>query len=136
MTSVATTMMTDEEKAELEKQMNGGGAPAVEKTEAGPADDATHTPATPVASRPSSPGRKAGASSPTSPGPSSASAPANGTSIATTSQVETASGASPPSPSDNPTSKKLWMGTHPSNPSKDVTTGRALLDLVLLLHIN
>ncbi|TPX06713.1 uncharacterized protein E0L32_002209 [Thyridium curvatum] len=25
---------------------------------------------------------------------------------------------------------KLWMGTHPSNPSKDVTTGRPLLDLV------
>jgi mannose-6-phosphate isomerase len=25
---------------------------------------------------------------------------------------------------------ELWMGTHPSNPSKDVTTGRTLLDLV------
>lgn len=25
---------------------------------------------------------------------------------------------------------QLWMGTHPSNPSKDVTTGRTLLDLV------
>lgn len=25
---------------------------------------------------------------------------------------------------------ELWMGTHPSNPSKDVTTGRSLLDLV------
>lgn len=25
---------------------------------------------------------------------------------------------------------KLWMGTHPSNPSKDLTTGRTLLDLV------
>ncbi|EPE02644.1 mannose-6-phosphate isomerase [Ophiostoma piceae UAMH 11346] len=25
---------------------------------------------------------------------------------------------------------ELWMGTHPSNPSKDVQTGRALLDLV------
>ncbi|KAK5124783.1 Mannose-6-phosphate isomerase [Meristemomyces frigidus] len=25
---------------------------------------------------------------------------------------------------------ELWMGTHPSNPSKDLTTGRTLLDLV------
>lgn len=25
---------------------------------------------------------------------------------------------------------QLWMGTHPSNPSKDLTTGRTLLDLV------
>ncbi|KAK3326874.1 mannose-6-phosphate isomerase [Apodospora peruviana] len=25
---------------------------------------------------------------------------------------------------------ELWMGTHPSNPSRDVTTGRTLLDLV------
>lgn len=25
---------------------------------------------------------------------------------------------------------ELWMGTHPSNPSKDVTTGRTLLDLI------
>jgi mannose-6-phosphate isomerase len=24
---------------------------------------------------------------------------------------------------------QLWMGTHPSNPSKDVETGRTLLDL-------
>ena len=28
------------------------------------------------------------------------------------------------------TEPKLWMGTHPSNPSKDLTTGRTLLDLV------
>lgn len=27
-------------------------------------------------------------------------------------------------------SSQLWMGTHPSNPSKDLTTGRTLLDLV------
>lgn len=27
-------------------------------------------------------------------------------------------------------SPQLWMGTHPSNPSKDLTTGRTLLDLV------
>jgi len=31
--------------------------------------------------------------------------------------------------SDKPYAE-LWMGTHPSNPSKDVTTGRTLLDLV------
>ncbi|KEZ45217.1 Mannose-6-phosphate isomerase [Scedosporium apiospermum] len=31
--------------------------------------------------------------------------------------------------SDKPYSE-LWMGTHPSNPSKDLTTGRTLLDLV------
>ncbi|KAK3986796.1 mannose-6-phosphate isomerase [Cladorrhinum sp. PSN332] len=39
-------------------------------------------------------------------------------------------------PSDNFTVQddkpyaELWMGTHPSNPSKDLTTGRTLLDLV------
>jgi mannose-6-phosphate isomerase len=31
--------------------------------------------------------------------------------------------------SDKPYAE-LWMGTHPSNPSKDLTTGRTLLDLV------
>lgn len=29
----------------------------------------------------------------------------------------------------DPRTKQLWMGTHPSNPSKDVKTGRTLLDL-------
>lgn len=30
----------------------------------------------------------------------------------------------------NPCPRQLWMGTHPSNPSKDLQTGRTLLDLV------
>lgn len=30
----------------------------------------------------------------------------------------------------SPIQPQLWMGTHPSNPSKDLTTGRTLLDLV------
>ncbi|TFK75008.1 DnaJ-domain-containing protein [Pluteus cervinus] len=85
MTSVATTMMTEEEKAEIEKQLNGGGSPA--EGSGGPASlaggstsntkphthpptngsgaDAVHHPA-PTGSRPSSP-RKGASSPPTSP---------------------------------------------------------------------
>lgn len=90
MTSVATTMMTEEEKAEIEKQLNGGGSPA--EGSGGPASvaggstsnpkphtptvpqspttngsgvDAAHHPA-PTSSRPASP-RKGASSPPTSP---------------------------------------------------------------------